>query len=91
MNENVKKAKISLDKCINTYVEEVEKVRVSHPHLKAECDTRLENASNDEVTYDDKVRQFRLNFVDVFTALTSKISRPPSRDSSTKNRRRFLL
>ena len=65
---------------IYTYVEEMENIRVSHPNLKAECDTRLENASKDEVTYDDKVRQYNVDFVDGFTALTSKNSRPTSRD-----------
>ena len=76
MIENVKKAKSSLDECINSYLEEIENVRVSHPHLRAECDTRLENVSKDEVTYDDKVRQFNAEFVDGITALTSKSSRP---------------
>ena len=63
MIENVKKAKIALDECIYTYVEEVENIRVSHPNLKAECDMRLENASKDEVAYDDKVRKFNVDFV----------------------------
>ena len=38
---------------------------------------------------DDKVRQFNVEFVDGFTALTT--SRPTSRDSSPKSRRRFLI
>ena len=91
MIENVKKAKIALDECIYSYVEEVENIRVSHPNLKAECDTRLENASKDEVVYDDKVRKFNGDFVEGFTKLTSKGSRPSSRDTSPKSRRRFLV
>ena len=41
----------------------LENISRSHPHLKAECDTRFKNASKDEVNYNGKLRKFSSEFV----------------------------